>query len=429
LFLKVIKPYAFSFLLLVIPVLLFGQTPTEKRKKLEAERKALIEKIESTKKVIAETQTKQKATITQLKLITNKIKTRQEVIANIQSEIYEVDMQIAEQRRTLDTLKADLERLKAEYAKSISAAYKSRNVYDKMMYVFAAESFNQALTRMRYLNQYSEYRVQQAELIYLKQKEIIAQLESLIARRLEKQSLVRVKTKEKKELEQDKQEEGVVLTKLQERESALKRQLAANQKAASKLNKAIEDIIAKEIEAARKREEARRKEEAAKAVKEGKVAPKISTSKSDMYFTPEVEKLSADFEKNKNNLPWPVEKGYISEPYGTHPHPTIKGAMVNNNGVDIATNPGTQVRAVFAGKVKFIRNIPGMGIVVLIGHGRFYTAYAKLESVNVKEGQEINIKDIIGVVMTDEEENATEVHFEIWNMDKKENPEFWLKNR
>jgi murein DD-endopeptidase MepM/ murein hydrolase activator NlpD len=103
--------------------------------------------------------------------------------------------------------------------------------------------------------------------------------------------------------------------------------------------------------------------------------------------------------------------------------------MVNNNGVDIATNPGTQVRAVFAGKVKFIRNIPGMGIVVLIGHGRFYTAYAKLESVNVKEGQEINIKDIIGVVMTDEEENATEVHFEIWNMDKKENPEFWLKNR
>jgi murein hydrolase activator len=413
----------------MLPALLFGQSASEKRKKLEAERKALIEKIESTKKVIAETQTKQKATITQLKLITNKIKTRQEVIANIQSEIYEVDLQIAEQRRTLDTLKADLERLKAEYAKSINAAYKSRNVYDKMMYVFAAESFNQALTRMRYLNQYSQYRVQQAELIYLKQKEIIAQLESLIARRLEKQSLVRVKTNEKKELEQDKQEEGVVLTKLQQRESSLKRQLAANQKAASKLNKAIEDIIAKEIEDARKREEARRKAEAAKAVKEGKAAPSTSASKSDMYFTPEVEKLSADFEKNKNNLPWPVEKGYISEPYGTHPHPSIKGAMVNNNGVDIATNPGTQVRAVFAGKVKFIRNIPGMGIVVLIGHGRFYTAYAKLESVNVKEGQEVNIKDIIGVVMTDEEENATEVHFEIWNMDKKENPEFWLKNR
>jgi septal ring factor EnvC (AmiA/AmiB activator) len=397
----------------------------EKRKKLEAERKALIEKIQQTQKILTETQVKQQSTLSQLKNITSQIRTREEIISNIQREISEVDIQIKEARSTLDTLKQDLERLKAEYARSIQGAYKARNVYDKMMYVFAAESFNQALKRMRYLNQYSDYRIQQAELIWRTQKEIIAALEKLLDIRRQKQMLVGIKQQEKSALEKDKQQESKVLTQLQAREVTLKRQLSENEKSAKKLNKAIEDLIAKEIEEARKREEARRKAEAAKSG----VKTDTKESSKDMYMTPEVQKLSDDFTSNKNNLPWPVDRGYITERFGTHPHPTIKGAMVNNNGVNIATDPGAKVKAVFKGKVRSIFSIPGMGKVVLISHGKYFTAYAKLKEVLVKEGQEVNARDVIGVVMTDEEENETEVHIEIWNMDKKEDPEVWLKNR
>jgi septal ring factor EnvC (AmiA/AmiB activator) len=429
-FQKVIKILGFSICLLCLPSLVGAQSATDKRKELELKRKELSQKIAETKKVIAETQTKQKVTLSQLKVIANQIKTREEVIRNYQSEIEQVDLQISDARKTIDTLKNDLARLKEEYARSVRGAYKARNVYDKMMYVFASKDFNQALKRLRYLNQYTEYRIQQAELIHRTQKEVITALEKLLSIKQEKLNLVQNKKIEKKELEEDKKQESKVLTKLQERESVLKRQLSENQKAAKKLNKAIEDLIAKEIEEARKREEARRKAELAKAAKDGKAAPAESKSSStDLFLTPEVLKISSDFEKNKNNLPWPVEKGYISERYGTHPHPTIKGAMINNNGVNITTAPNTQVKAVFGGKVKFIRSIPGMGTVVLIGHGRYYTAYAKLGSVSVKEGQQVGIRDVIGSVMTDEEENITEVHFEIWNMDKKEDPENWLKNK
>jgi septal ring factor EnvC (AmiA/AmiB activator) len=406
-----------------------AQQASEKRKQLEKQRQELNEKIKKTKQVIAETQTKQKVTLSQLKVITQQIQTRERVIANIQAQIEQLQQQIEESRKTIDTLKADMVRLKEDFARNIRSAYKSRNVYDKMLYVFASKDFNQAVKRLRYLSQYGDYRKRQAELILRTQKEIIATLEKMIAIRREKQQLAGIKESEKKELEKDKEEENKVLVKLQQREKDLKQQLAENEKAAKKLNKAIEDLIAKEIEEARKREEARRRAEAAKEAKPGAPAAPAKKTTSDLYFTPEVEKLSSDFEKNKNNLPWPVEKGYISSKFGSHAHPTIKGAMVNNNGVDIATEPRTQVRAVFAGKVKFIRSIPGMGTVVLIGHGRYYTAYAKLESVTVREGQEVNIRDVIGTVMTNEEENETEVHFEIWNMDKKENPESWLKNR
>lgn len=423
---KVIKQFACSLLLLLFSVFAIAQTQTaEKRKKLEAERKALVEKIQQTQKILNETKVKQQSTLSQLKNISSQIRTREQIIANIQSEIAQVDEQIKEARATLDTLKQDLERLKAEYARSIQGAYKARNVYDKMMYVFAAESFNQALKRMRYLNQYSDYRIQQAELIWRTQKEIIAALEKLLDIRRQKQMLVGIKQQEKNELEKDKQQENKVLNQLQAREATLKRQLAENEKSAKKLNKAIEDLIAKEIEEARKREEARRKAEAAKAG----AKTETKASAKDMYMTPEVQKLSDDFTSNKNNLPWPVDRGYITERFGTHPHPTIKGAMVNNNGVNIATDPGAKVKAVFKGKVRSIFSIPGMGKVVLISHGKYFTAYAKLKEVLVKEGQEVNARDVIGVVMTDEEENETEVHIEIWNMDKKEDPEVWLKNR
>jgi septal ring factor EnvC (AmiA/AmiB activator) len=69
-----------------------------------------------------------------------------------------------------------------------------------------------------------------------------------------------------------------------------------------------------------------------------------------------------------------------------------------------------------------------MGKIVLISHGKYFTAYAKLSSVLVKEGQEVDTRDTIGTVLTNEEEDVTEVHLEIWNMSQKLDPETWLKN-
>ena len=217
--------------------------------------------------------------------------------------------------------------------------------------------------------------------------------------------------------------------------------MAENEKAAKKLNRAIEDLIAREIaEARRKEEEAHKREEAARIAATSKgttVAPakketaKPTTSAKEMYLTPEALKISNDFEGNKNNLPWPVEKGYITEQFGQHAHPTLKGVMVNNNGVDIATQPGATVRCVFKGTVvAIIKTVPGMGKIVLVSHGKYFTAYAKLESVNpgIEKGKQLNMKDAIGKVMTDTEEDVTEVHFEVWKMEQKINPQIWLKD-
>lgn len=418
-------------LLVLLSVSVFAQNIQQQRKELENKRKELSEKIKETKKVLEETKTKKKTTLSQLKTINSQIKTREKIINNVQEQIQVVSVQITSQQEVLDSLKKDLVRLKEEYAKSIRATYRTRNVYDKMLFVFSAKSFNQALKRIEYLNQYSDYRKNQAAVILRTQNNIIGELNKMIEIKSEKMQMLGLKEEEKKELEVDKQEENKVLAKLQEREKELRRILAENEKAARKLNSAISELIAKEIELARKREEeARRKEEAAKAaagVKKEPAKPAVTSTK-EMYLTPEALKLSNDFESNRNSLPWPVEKGYISEEFGTHQHASLKGVMVNNNGVDISTQPGASVRAIFKGKVKSIFSIPGMGKIVLVSHGKYFTAYAKLSTVSVKEGQEVDTREIIGTVMTNEEEDITEVHLEIWNMNQKLDPELWLKN-
>jgi murein hydrolase activator len=426
--------YLFVFTLLLCVLQSGAQRSQPTRKELEKQRKELLEKIKDAKKVLEITRKKQSSSITQLKAISSQIKTREQIISNVQSQIAVMNHQIQNSRDTLEMLRKQLDKLKQDYAKSVLAAYKGRNVYDKMMFVFSAQSFNQALKRIQYLKQYSNHRQRQAELILRTQHEIIDALNILIAKKEEKMRLVGLKESEKKALEENKQEESRMLTSLQQKEKEVRKQLSQSQASAKKLNRAIEILIAKEIEEARKKEEARRKAEAARLAAAAKKNAASSDNKKpetkstkDLYMTPEVVKMDNDFEHNKNNLPWPVERGFISEHFGTHAHPTLRGVQVNNNGIDISTQPNAAVRTVFKGKVSKIFSVPGMGKIVLINHGSYFTAYARLSSVSVKEGQVVESKQTIGIVDTDED-GVTEVQFQVWQMDKKLDPEDWLKN-
>jgi septal ring factor EnvC (AmiA/AmiB activator) len=427
----------FLLILSLLVVCVNGQQGNyvNQRKALENQRKELVKKIQETKKVLEDTRKKQNKTLVDLQVISRQIENREKVINTVADEIAMLEKQIIEQQVVISNLRDDITRLKQDYGKSLLGAYKQRNVYDKVMFIFAAQSFNQAIKRIQYLNQLGDFRKHQAELILHTQQQIIQELNEIIAAKLEKQGLILLKESEKKELEVDKKEESAVLVKLQVREKELRRTLAENERAARKLNDAIADLIQKEIAVARKKEEESRKREGITKPKTtaGGTKPKTTeaakpkTASGDIYLTPEAQRLSDDFENNKNNLPWPVESGTLAEKFGTHAHPTLKGVMINNNGVDIQTQPGSPVRSVFKGTVKSIFSIPGMGKIVLISHGKYYTAYAKLGSVNVKEGQLVDTRETIGNVLTNDDDE-TEVHFEIWKVQEKQNPELWLKN-
>ena len=145
-------------------------------------------------------------------------------------------------------------------------------------------------------------------------------------------------------------------------------------------------------------------------------------------MTPEALALSSEFADNQGKLPWPLDKGVIISMYGKQKHILFSGIETVNNGIDIATDKDSDVRSVFDGIVSRIFFIKGEGKAVLVNHGEYFTVYSGLKEVKVKAGAKLLAKEKIGVVMTNEEENKTQLHFEIWKGYNKENPSNWLYN-
>lgn len=401
----------------------YGQSTAKKRKELEAKRKELQLQIQKNKQELQLAKSAENNSLKELEAISNQIVTRERLIDHVTQESFELSIEIANQQKVIETLRNDLDKLKADYAAYLVAAYQKRDVNATLFFVFDSKSLNQAYKRLKYLNSYGNYRQQQANVILNTQKEMIVALERMILIKREKMGLITLKEKEKKELQVDKKEEAVVLTKVQQKVKNLSQKIAEQEKAAKKLNQSLDNLIAAEIAAAKKAEDKKRADASKKSQKAS--APKTNTS----YLSDADLKLSGSFEANKGKLPWPVSGGFISQTFGAHPHPTLKGVVTTNNGIDISVKPGTQVKPVFNGTVKGIFPIPGMDQVILVNHGEYFTIYACLTSVQVKIGQAIDRNTVLGEIATNPDDGSGKLHFEVWKQRVFQNPAPWLRGK
>lgn len=396
----------------------FAIAQNQSKDDLQSKKRQLIKEIEQTNRILRETQKNKKATLTQLNALVKQIQVRERLINTISSEIRMLEGQIGKTNSEIDQLRDELAQLKLEYAAMIKFAYRNQSSYNKLMFVFAATNFNQAYKRLKYLQQFSEYRQKQARYIEQAQSKLEDKMLELEDDKKDKSVLLVDEQQEKVILGKEKNQQETIAKQLTVKESTLKKQISAKQAQTKKLDRQIEDIIRKEIEAARKKAEADAK------AKGTKMPTGDKTSSSNLALTPEAQKLSNNFTSNKGRLPWPVEKGTIVEFFGTHEHPQLKGVKVSNNGVDIKTNKGASVRAVFTGRVSGVIQIVGGLYAVLINHGEYTTVYSNLSSVSVKMGQEVTTKQNIGTVATDEELSSMEL--QVWKGISKLNPVDWL---
>ncbi|MCC7051401.1 MAG: peptidoglycan DD-metalloendopeptidase family protein [Bacteroidia bacterium] len=421
---------------------LFAQT----KKELEQRKKDLQKEIRLTNQMLEETKKNKQLSLNQLLTLNKKINIREELIGTITDEVGLLEKQIEDKKENIALLKNDLAKLKDEYAKMIYFAYKNQSSYNRLMFILSSKDFNQAYYRLKYLQQYSDYRLRQAELIIQKQKEITQKLNELQDKRNEKLGIVKEKEVEVQKLSGEKDEKEKILINLQDKEKQLRADLKKKQRDAEKLQQAIQQLIAEEIrkakeEAARKAAEERRKAEreaaAAKAagksesevkkiMESGKTtAPKISSS--GMYLSAEAEKLSSNFEQNKGHLPWPVAEGVITSTFGEHEHPVLKNIKTKNNGVDITTTKNAMARAIFDGEVSGVISIPDAGEAIIIRHGEYLSVYSNLKEVYVKKGDKVKTKQSIAITDIDNESGKSEVHLEIWKGNVTLNPELWIK--
>jgi septal ring factor EnvC (AmiA/AmiB activator) len=411
-----------AFILLLISSLMPNTGEAQSRKQLEAKRKKMQRVIAEQRKALSSTQKEKTVTLDKLNSLNQIIQQRQVVIKNLGVEIRSVNYELSQKQKFLDSLTKEHDSQKLKLKKTIVKAYKTRKSGREIAFVFSSKSIAQAMRRWKYIRKISGYRRHQISTIVAQAQSLGKTINQLESVKQEKSVLMGENEKESKELEVDKQSKQLLVKELSGREEELRDRIRDNEKAIARLNNEISRLIAREIEAERKRK-ARAVSSAAKSR-----SGKTGNGEKENTLSPQARAIGGAFSKNRGNLPWPVERGFISQSFGVHEHPDLEGITTVNNGVDITSPRGALASAVFEGTVSAILNIPGQGQAVLLNHGDFFTVYSHLSVVLVEKGQVIRMNQHIGKVMTDEDGKAV-LQFQVWHGQEKQNPQSWLKGK
>jgi septal ring factor EnvC (AmiA/AmiB activator) len=403
---------------------MYSQQPTQEE--LE-ERKAKIQlEIEEKEQLLQSVKSKEKSVVTQLQIQKEKIGLKEKLIKTTEKQTKLLGNDIYVNQIKINQLNKELEQLRKDYTAMILKSYKSRSEQGRAMFLLSSENFLQAYKRAQYMKQYASYRKMQGQEIVGKTKQLVGYTNKIVVQKTEKEKLISENENEKKELVKEKKEQEKIASQIQKQKGKIIAEIKKKQQETKKIDAQIQKLIRETIAAANK------KTAAAKAKANPKTTTVESTkaveSSAKIVLTSEGQLVANNFRANKGKLPWPVEKGAVSLPYGDQPHPEYRTLTVHNSGVEITTENGASARSVFGGEVTKVIKLSPLNIAVFIQHGDYFTVYQNLISVNVSVGDKVSTKQSIGKIRTNGDTGKTILKFLILQNTTYNNPASWLFN-
>ena len=398
-----------------------AQTITS-RDDLQKQEQNLRKEIDELNQLLEQTKKNKKNSLGQLEAIRSKIAKRKSLINGIAKQVKILDDAIYNNQLDVQKLNKDLDTLKSRYQKSIIFAYKSRSGYEYLNFLFSANSFNDAIKRITYLKSYRQNREAQAHAIDLSQNDLNQKINVLGANKKDRIKTLEVQNEQLKVLVIDQKEQDKIVNQFKSKEQEITAQVRQKEAQRKKMQSALLTIIRREtLEAERKEKERLAKlkatNDASKATAKTNTelsAPSKSSIKnsklgeveggltsttdnrpySALETTEEGREASLLFENNKGNLPWPVDKGNVYIHFGVE---NIPGTKLNrkSDGIELALPKGTSVKSVANGIVKYTGDING-DLTVFVQHGKYFSTYSHLSSINVNVGQEVRAGTLLG---------------------------------
>jgi septal ring factor EnvC (AmiA/AmiB activator) len=368
---------------------------------LSLERDRLVKNIENIKEILSAVDRDKKASLSYLSNVNNQITVNKDLINSLNREVAATNNSINERIRSINSLKSNIEHLQAEYANITYICAKTLNKIDRAMYIFFSSSWDSLQSlfqRVEYIKQYSQLR-----------KMHFREIGNKITKLEEEKALLQKQNEEKKALLQELHEKKADLQALQLQKKAIVKELS------KKITKLRADL--KSSDASLKRLDAMIKKSIAK-----------ETHKEKKAVMQQTDAVTSSFKSAQGNHIWPVRSGFISCGFGVTQHPIIKNITINNLGIDIQTSKGETIVNIHYGVVKAIVQIPGMSYAIIIKHGDYYTVYARLAEVTVKEGDVVSASKPLGIVASNSD-GVSELHFQIWHGGQRVNPCLWLSKK
>lgn len=250
------------------------------KEQIRAQQQALQREINELNKNLSQVKNTTKISLGQLKMIENKIVLRQALINTISKDIKNLDGQILAYNEELTKYKKDLDTLKLNYAKSLVEAYKKRNNYDYINFLFSSNSFNDAYKRLQYLKSYRNYRDAQVSDIKSTQALIQNRLNAISALKGNKNSALNSQNNQLLGLESDKTEKDIVIQQLKEQEGELAVEISDRERKREQLRRLLMDVIRKEIAEAQRQEQERLAKIAAARIAEAERQARVAAQKA-----------------------------------------------------------------------------------------------------------------------------------------------------
>lgn len=368
----------------------------------EARRARLQKEIAILDEQIRANSAKSANAMNRLTLISGKIESRKQLIAESDRVISEYSDSIRKKGLEIKAIQARLDTLSDHYGRLVRGAYVNRSPKIWYMYILASDNIGQAFRRYGYLRDLSKQMNVQASKIKDAQAELERESARLLSMRKSAESVKAQRVAEMDKLKAEESDSQRLVSQLKRNKKKYQQDISRKQREVDALNREIERIIREATDG-----------------KPGKGGSQTVTRKPIDYT------LAKKFEANKGKLPWPAD-GPVVDHFGQRFHPVYTNLKLPfNNGVTVALPAGTEIKAVFDGVVKQIVVMPGYNKCVLVQHGNYFSFYCKLGTVSVKAGDKVKTGQVVGTVDTIGGE--TQLHFQIWSGRTPQNPETWLR--
>ena len=447
-------------LLILLPLSLHSQN-SKKVRALKAQKTELQKILDKSKAKLNVTRQKVQTGQRDLHFIGVQMDNRLDYIRRLEGEMNLLDDQIVQLQNEITTVDGELQAKREKLRQALRYARHQKGQQSALLFVLSAKTLTQMYRRARLAHQYAAYQQQLGKQIMQKQADLLDAQNRLLEAKSQQTGLLREVIGQRRQLSAQQVEQRKKVDGLKKEETGLQGQVAQQQKQLAALDKKIDELIAYEIEQARKRaEEAARKKAAAEAAKKAQAAKRAKGSKGSNvqgskgskgsstseaaeasakaqkpksagntgggnWLTAEDRQLSGSFEKNKGRLPVPITGAYmVGNRFGLYTVPGLKNVQLDNKGTNYIGRSGARARSVFDGEVTAVFQFSGTRNV-LVRHGSYISVYCNLSSVIVKKGQKVKARDVLGTVAQDEKGNCV-LHFQLRKETAKLNPEAWI---
>lgn len=280
----------------VLAVLIAGFISAQKKEQLQKQNADLKKQIAAINANLAKTQQQSKLSVSYLNEVQKKIQLREKVYTNTQKEKRLIEDEIYLRQLEINRQNRELAVLRKNYAEVLVKAYKNKGVQNKVTFILSSKNLGEALRRVQYLKDYSDYQDKKAAEISnaakLLQQNVALKKKSVA----DKETLLSNQQKDLLTIEAERKMKEGLLEEFKKNEAQLTAELKQKQTESKQLEGQIRSIIAEEIRLAKAREEQRKKEEAEK-IRLAKIAAEREKARIEAENKARLEALALEKKK------------------------------------------------------------------------------------------------------------------------------------